>query len=630
MTVPAERQVRSGLTDGLEVVHRHQKTLPGSPGVYRMANAQGEVLYVGKAHNLKKRVKNYVNASKLSIRLQRMVAETRTMEFVTTHTEVEALLLESNLIKKLKPRYNVLFRDDKTFPHIFVSEEHDFAQVSKHRGNQVKHGRYFGPFASAGAVARTLAALQRAFLLRNCSDTVFANRTRPCLQYQIKRCSAPCVGRIGKEGYRAMVKQACNFLEGRSREVNSALAKQMEAASNDLDFETAGSIRDRIRALAHVQSHQDINISGIKDADVIGVFQQGTHSCVQVFIFRGGCNFGNHAYFPRHSAKIDPELVLAAFLGQFYENKIPPPLILLSHEPKDWQLIAEALSFRAKRIVHLKVPKRGTKLKPVKHALTNAREALARHMSESGSQRRLLDGLAKILQMDTSPERIEVYDNSHIQGTNAVGAMIVAGAEGFLKSAYRKFNIRTVGKGEGAVAGDDYAMMREVMSRRFKRAIKEDPDRREDMWPDLVIIDGGKGQLSSAMDVMAELGINDITLLGIAKGPKRKAGQERLYLPEREAFSLDQRDPVFYFLQRLRDEAHRYAISAHRARRAKALVQSPLDQIPGIGATRKRALLRHFGSARAVARAGLEALEAVEGVNITTANNIYNFFNENS
>ena len=477
-------------------------------------------------------------------------------------------------------------------------------------------------------VNRTLAALQRAFLLRNCSDTVFASRTRPCLQYQIKRCSAPCVGRIAKRDYAALAAQAYSFLEGHSHEVQTALAKQMEAASTAREFETAASIRDRIHALTQVQARQDINISGIKDADIIAIFQQGGHSCVQAFIFRGGCNFGNHAYFPNHDRNIAPEDVLAAFLGQYYENKVPPPLVLLSHVPTEHTLIAEALSLRADRNVRITAPKRGIKLKPVEHALTNAREALARRLSESASQRKLLEGLAAALTLETPPERIEVYDNSHIQGTAAVGAMIVAGPEGLTKSAYRKFTIRTVGGGDEAAAGDDYAMMREVLTRRFKRALKEDPDRSEGIWPDLVILDGGGGQLSIATQVLTELGIDDVTLLAIAKGPDRNAGRERLYMEGRSGFTLDRRDPVLYFLQRLRDEAHRFAIGTHRARRAKGLIRSPLDEVPGIGAMRKRALLQHFGSGRTVARAGLADLEAVDGVSTTVAKKIYNFFHE--
>ncbi len=626
--VPAVGQLSGALAAGMAVVREHLKTLPASSGVYRMLNVRGEALYVGKAHNLKRRVTTYSNPSKLSIRLQRMVTETTAMEFVTTHTEVEALLLESNLIKTLKPRYNVLFRDDKSFPHIFITEEHDFPQVSKHRGARNKRGRYFGPFASAGAVNRTLTALQRAFLLRNCSDAVFTSRTRPCLQYQIKRCSAPCVGRIGKADYAALTAQAYSFLEGRSHEVQATLARQMDAASSSLEFETAAAVRDRIRALAHVQARQDINITGIKDADVIAVYQRGGHSCVQAFIFRGGCNFGNHAYFPSHDRNIGPEDVLGAFLGQFYENKAPPPLVLVSHEPTEWQLIADALSLRADRKVVVAVPKRGVKRKPIDHASTNARAALARRLAESASQRKLLEELAAALRLEAPPERIEVYDNSHIQGSDAVGAMIVAGAEGFMKSAYRKFTIRSLGGDSGPTAGDDYAMVREVLTRRFQRALKEDPDRGEGMWPDLVIIDGGKGQLSIAEQVLTDLGIDDVALLGIAKGPDRNAGRERLYMSKRTGFSLDRRDPVLYFLQRLRDEAHRFAIGTHRARRSKGLTRSPLDEVPGIGAVRKRALLQHFGSARTVSRAGLADLEAVDGVSTTVARKIYNFFHE--
>lgn len=625
---PVEQESSEGLSFGVRVIRRYAAILPGKPGVYRMINRQEEALYVGKAHNLKKRVATYSNPSKLPIRLQRMIAETFSMDFVTTHNEVEALLLESNLIKKLKPRYNVILRDDKSLPYIFVSVEHDFPQVTKHRGAKTRLGQYFGPFASAGAVNQTLTALQRAFLLRNCSDSMFANRTRPCLQYQIRRCSAPCVNRITKREYKLLTNQARSFLEGHSHEVQAILAEQMETSSAALEFEKAALVRDRIRALTYVQTKQDINISDIKDADIIAVFQQGSHSCVQAFIFRGGCNFGNHAYFPKHGPSNDPEEILGAFLGQFYENKVPPPLILLSHKPMELQLITEALSLRADRKVTITTPKRGIKRKPVEHALINAREALARHLSESASQRKLLRDLATALSLDSTPDRIEVYDNSHIHGTDQVGAMIVAGVDGLTKSAYRKFIIRTVGGSNQAKAGDDYAMMREVLTRRFKRALKEDPDRNGGNWPDLVIIDGGKGQLSIASQVLTGLGIEDVSLLAIAKGPNRRAGREKLYIKGHPSFTLDRRDPVLYYLQRLRDEAHRFAIGAHRTRRRNALQNSPLNEISGIGKARKRALLRHFGSTRTISRAGLADLVVVEGISTAMAKNIYNYFHE--
>ncbi|MDP6389912.1 MAG: excinuclease ABC subunit UvrC [Alphaproteobacteria bacterium] len=615
----------------METIKTQLRTLPGSPGVYRMLDRRGDALYVGKAHNLKKRVATYAQASKLPVRLQRMVAETISLEVVTTHTEVEALLLEANLINRLRPRYNVLLRDDKSFPYILITGDHDFPQIAKHRGEQKREGHYFGPFATVGAVNRTITALQRAFLLRNCADTIFHGRQRPCLQYQIKRCSAPCVGRIGRDDYAALVDLAHDFLAGRSRQVQEALAGQMQAASDDLAFETAAAIRDRIRALTQVQAHQDINIRGLDEADVIAIHQQGGQSCVQVFFFRAGRNFGNRAYFPSHDRDAEADEVLAAFIGQFYEKRPPPKLVLLDRDPVDRALITEALAIRAERKVRLLVPKRGEKRRPVEHALANARDALARRMAASASHRKLLEGLAETLRLDAAPERIEVYDNSHIQGANAVGGMIVAGVDGLQKNAYRKFNIRGERPGREEAGGDDYAMMREVLTRRFKRAIKEDPDREQGQWPDLVLIDGGRGQLSAAQEVFADLGIDDVALLAIAKGPERNAGRERLYLPDRgKPILLGPRDPVLYFLQRLRDEAHRFAIGSHRARRAKGIAASPLDDIPGIGAKRKKALLMHFGSAREVARAGLADLAAVDGISNNVASKIYGYFHEDT
>ena len=624
--VPGNSEGHRGLATGAAVIQSYLQTLPTTPGVYRMLNQRGDALYVGKAHQLRKRVATYASPSKLPIRLQRMIAETRSMEFVTTHTEVEALLLESNLIKKLRPRYNVLLRDDKTFPHILITGDQDFAQLMKHRGARKREGRYFGPFASAGAVNRTIAALQRAFLLRNCSDSIFRSRTRPCLQFHIKRCSAPCVGRISQEDYAALVGEAHEFLTGHSGKVQARLAQRMEEASAALAFEVAGRLRDRIRALTQVQAHQDINLSGLDDADVIALHQEGGQSCVQVFFFRGGRNYGNRAYFPSHDRHLEPEAVLSAFVGQFYDNKPPPRIVLLSHALAEHELIAEALSTRAERKVQLLTPRRGDKRKPVEHATANAREALGRRLAESTTHRRALDALAKRLDLDNAPARIEVYDNSHIQGSNAIGAMIVSGPDGLMKNAYRKFNIKTVGAGGDAKAGDDYAMMREVLTRRFTRALKEDPDRSEGNWPDLVVVDGGRGQLGIAEEVFAELGIDDVHLLGVAKGPDRNAGRERFYVPGGGGFTLPPRDPLLYFIQRLRDEAHRFAITTHRAKRAREITASPLDELEGVGAKRKKALLLHFGSARNVARAGLADLEAVGGISKAVAEKIYGHF----
>jgi len=628
--IPGKNAPRGGLATGVDVIEAHLATLPGSPGVYRMLGERGEALYVGKARNLRKRVANYTKPDKQPIRLQRMIAATRAMEFVTTHTEVEALLLESNMVKRLKPRYNVLLRDDKSFPYVLITDDHEYPQVIKHRGAQTRKGRYFGPFASAGAVNRTIVTLQRAFLLRNCSDSVFSTRTRPCLQYQIKRCSAPCVNKIGRDDYAALVEQAHDFLAGHSGQVQSRLAADMQDASDALEFERAAVLRDRINALSHVRAHQDINVQGITDADVIALHQEGGQCCVQVFFFRDGRNYGNRAFFPSQTRSVESAELLAAFVGQFYDRVVPPKLILLSDKLAEASLLAEALSVRADRKVRLETPQRGARRKLIDHARQNARDALSRRMAESASHRKLLDSLAETLDLDTPPNRIEVYDNSHIQGTNAVGCMIVAGPDGLMKNAYRKFNIRgDCDKNAAPVAGgDDYAMMREVLSRRFSRALKEDPDRERGTWPDLVVIDGGKGQLSIVREVFADLGIDDVTLLGIAKGPDRNAGRETLHLAGRAPFTLSERDPVLYFLQRLRDEAHRFAIGTHRARRAKSLTASPLDEVPGIGSKRKKALLLHFGSAQAVAAAGLADLEAVDGISHTVAQKIYGHFNE--
>jgi excinuclease ABC subunit C len=638
----------TGVAAGVATIRDALRSMPASPGVYRMLDRRGDALYVGKARSLKSRVQNYAHPAGLSNRLRRMIAETAAIEIVVTHTEAEALLLECNLIKRLMPRYNVLLRDDKSFPFIHLTAGHDFPQLTKFRGARTKEGSYFGPFASAGSVNRTLVTLQKAFLLRSCSDSVFATRTRPCLLYQIKRCSAPCVGYIAREDYAALIEQANTFLSGRSDDVQQRLAAEMEGAANALDFEAAALVRDRIRALSLVQGHQDIHVAGVVDADVIAAHQEGGQTCVQVFFFRGGQNWGNRAYFPSHDRQLSVEEVLTSFVGQFYDNRAKPPLVLLSHRLVEQDLVEEALSLGGPRVT-LAVPQRGDKKRLIDRILATAREALGRRLAESASQRQLLDGVAAAFGIDRPLHRIEVYDNSHIQGTNAVGAMIVAGPDGLIKNAYRKFTIRgsplsrTVGEGpelregaEGRLAtviraggnagGDDYAMMREVLQRRFARAIKEDPERDGGTWPDLILIDGGQGQLNIARGVLEELGIADVAIVGIAKGPDRNAGRERFFLPGRVPFSLDPRDPVLYFLQRLRDEAHRFAIGTHRAKRTKALGRSPLDEIGGVGARRKQSLLHHFGSARAVARAGLGELERVSGINKTVAKKIYDHF----
>lgn len=611
---------------GATVLRDALTTMPGTPGVYRMLDAKGDALYVGKARNLKRRVSQYLQFHRMPHRLLRMVAETRKMEIVSTHTEVEALLLESNLIKRLKPRFNVLLRDDKSFPYIALIEDHDFPQVTKHRGSRDRKGSYYGPFASAGSVNQTLTAMQRAFLLRSCNDSIFTTRTRPCLLYQIKRCSAPCVGRISKEDYAGLMAEAKAFLEGRSRDAQEKLAARMQAASDAMDFETAAMYRDRIRALTAVQARQDINVDDLGDCDVIALASEGGQTCLQVFFFRGGRNYGNRAYFPRHDKSQDEADIVQAFLGQFYDDKPPPPLLALSHEPPERELIEEALSEKAGRRVRILVPERGTKRKPVEHALANAREALARRLAETGAQAKLLAGVAEVFGLDAPPKRIEVYDNSHIQGAHAIGGMVVAGPEGFIKNQYRKFNIKGDGKSDVAAGGDDFAMMREVFERRFGRALREDPDRSGGTWPDLVLIDGGEGQLNAAIGVLTELGIDDLNLVGVAKGPDRNAGRERFFVPGRAPFQLEPRDPVLYYLQRLRDEVHRFAIGGHRTRRAGAIQSSALDEIPGIGPRRKKALLLHFGSSAAVKRAGLADLAAVPGVGPDAAKKIYDHF----
>jgi len=610
------------LAAGVAVIQGFLATLGDGPGVYRMLNGRGDVLYVGKAKNLKKRVVAYTKPDRQALRIQRMIAETAAMEVVTTRTEVEALLLESTLIKSLGPRYNILLKDDKTFPHILITADHDWPQVVKHRGARTRPGEYFGPFASAGSVNQALAALQRAFLLRSCTDSVFAARTRPCLLFQIKRCSAPCADRITPEAYRELVEGARSFLSGQSQRIRHDLTARMEAASEALEFEEAALFRDRLRALARVQGSPESGAEGLENADVVALHQAGGASSVQVFFFRAGCHCGNRAYFPSHSRDAEAPEVMAAFLGQFYADRPPPPEILLNIAPAEAGIVAEALSEKARHKVTLLLPKRGDRKRLIDHATDNARDALARRLAESGAWRQLLDGVATALGLDAPPQRIEVYDNSHIQGSDAVGAMIVAGPEGLLKSAWRKFNIRST----TLTPGDDFGMMREVLTRRLSRAQKEDPDRERGHWPDLILVDGGQGQLTSALAVLEELGIDDLAIVGIAKGPDRDAGRERFFIPGREPFMLPLRDPVLYFLQRLRDEAHRFAIGTHRARRSQGLVRSTLDEVAGIGARRKKALLTHFGSARAVAEAALSELEAVEGISRTMAKKLHDHF----
>ncbi len=611
---------------GHEVIQDYLRTLDGSPGVYRMLNTASEVLYVGKARNLKARVSNYARPSGHSGRIARMIHETASMMFLTTRTELEALLLEQNLIKQLKPRYNVLLRDDKSFPNILISSEHPFPQIKKHRGKKSEKGAYFGPFASAGAVNRTLNQLQKVFLLRNCSDSMFESRTRPCLQFQIKRCSAPCVAKISAEGYGTLVADATRFLEGKTTSVQADLAKAMTEASGNMEFERAAALRDRIRALTQVQQTQGINPQGVAEADVVALHLEHGQACVQVFFIRANQSWGNRDFYPKTGAGAEEPEIMEAFLTQFYDDKEPPRLVLLSHPVENPDLVAEALAIRAGRKVELAVPLRGEKAELVENAARNARESLARRMAESTTQNKLLTGLAEAFDLDTPPQRIEVYDNSHIQGTNAVGGMIVAGADGFLKSQYRKYNI----KSDAGANSDDFGMMKEVLTRRFERLLKEDPERKSDMWPDLLLIDGGAGQVSAVAEIMNELGVEDIPMVGVAKGIDRDAGKEEFHRPGERPFALQRNDPVLYFIQRLRDEAHRWAIGAHRAKRAKAVSLTPLDDIPGIGATRKRALLQHFGSAKAVARAGLSDLQAVDGISEAMAKTIADYFSAKS
>jgi excinuclease ABC subunit C len=614
---------------GAEIIRDFVTRLPGKPGVYRMFDAKGDVIYVGKARNLKNRVSNYTRLAGHTNRIATMIALTANMEFVTTTTEAEALLLEANLIKKLKPRYNVILRDDKSFPYILIARDHAVAQLTKHRGARARAGNYYGPFASAGAVNRSINTLQKAFLLRSCTDSVFANRTRPCLLFQIKRCSAPCVNYIAPEAYQELVAEAEAFLAGKSQAVKADLAKQMEAAAEALDFETAARYRDRIQAMSFVTAQQGINPQTVDEADVFGLAQEGGQTCVQVFFFRSGQNWGTRAYYPRADKALEAAEVFAAFLAQFYDDKPVPKLVLLSHQIEERDLLEEALSAHAGHRVEVAVPQRGEKKLLVDHAMTNAREALGRRLAESSSQARLLDGVARVFQLEAPPRRIEVYDNSHIQGSNPVGGMIVAGPDGFIKSQYRKFNIRSAD-----VAQDDFGMMREVLTRRFSRLLKEQADAAADTddgdaaWPDLVLIDGGQGQLSAAKAVLDELGLSDLPVAGVAKGPDRDAGREHFYVTGKPSFMLEARDPVLYYIQRLRDEAHRFAIGSHRARRGKSMAANPLDEIAGIGPARKKALLRAFGSAKAVSRASAADLAGIEGVSKALAQSIYDHFHD--
>ena len=609
---------------GVNLIQKYVRQLDTSPGVYRMLDAQARVLYVGKARNLKARVSNYARPTGHSSRIARMISETSQMMFLTTKTETEALLLEQNLIKQLKPRYNVLLRDDKSFPNILVTTKHEFPQIKKHRGAKKEKGAYYGPFASAGAVNKSLNQLQRVFQLRNCSDAMFETRTRPCLQYQIKRCSGPCVGRISARDYQASVKDAQRFLSGKSTEIQESLASQMAQASEAMEFERAAALRDRIRAMTQVQTNQGINPRTVSEADVIALHIEGGQACVQVFFIRANQNWGNRDFYPRISADHSHAEVLEAFVGQFYSSKEAPRQLILSHDIENADLVSAALSEAAGHKVELIYPQRGEKFELVSGALRNAKESLALRMSETATQAKLLRGIAEAFALDEAPKRIEVFDNSHIQGAYAVGAMIVSGPDGFLKNQYRKFNIR----GDDLTPGDDFGMMKEVMTRRFTRLIKEDPERTSESWPDLLLIDGGAGQVSAVAEILETLGVEDVPMVGVAKGVDRDHGKEEFYIPGRSVFALQRNDPVLYFVQRMRDEAHRFAIGTHRAKRAKAISANPLDDIAGIGASRKRALLAHFGSAKAVSRANLADLKAVDGISAAMAEKIYDFFHE--
>src|SRR6187200_1991060 len=627
------------LAAGRAALLRHAKLSPSAPGVYRMLDAAGEVLYVGKAKNIKKRITSYTRPTGHDTRIERVIASTASVEFVTTATETEALLLEANLIKRLRPRFNVLLRDDKSFPYILITSDHWAPQILKHRGARRRAGRYYGPFASAGAVNRTINALERAFLLRSCSDSYLEARTRPCLLFQIKRCSAPCTREIDFAGYCELVKEANEFLSGRSQSVQKEMAREMDKASATLDYERAAIYRDRLSALSAIQSHQGINPRSTDEADVFAVHQAGGYSCVEVFFFRTGQNWGNRAYFPKADRSIGAGEVLGAFLAQFYDDKPPPRLILVSHDFEERTLLAEALTAKSGRKVEVSAPQRGERKELVQHALANAREALARKLADTSSQQKLLGALKETFSLPHPPGRIEVYDNSHIGGTNAVGAMVVAGPDGFRKNQYRKFNIRS----SDLTPGDDYGMMREVLERRFKRLLEENPrvvannvrdlitgGAEDQFWPDLLLIDGGLGQLNAAQDTLTALGIVDVAVVAIAKGPDRDAGRETFFMAGRAPFKLPPRDPLLYFIERLRDEAHRFAVGSHRTRRKKDIREAGLQEIPGIGPTRKRALLRHFGTVKAIERASLPDLAQVSGISAETARKIYEFFHESA
>ncbi|MEN8834343.1 MAG: excinuclease ABC subunit UvrC [Pacificibacter sp.] len=619
-TEPQEQQIPKGH----KVIEGYLRQIDGSPGVYRMLDPEHNVLYVGKARHLKNRVSSYARPHGHSARIARMISETSQMMFLTTRTETEALLLEQNLIKQLKPRYNVLLRDDKSFPNIMVTKDHDFPQITKHRGKKTRKAAYYGPFASAGAVNRTLHQLERVFLLRNCSNSEFEGRTRPCLQYQIKRCTAPCVGKISKEDYLEMVSDAEKFLQGKDKGMQQRLAAQMQEASEAMEFERAAALRDRIKAMTQVQTAQGINPRTVTEADVIGLHMEGGQACVQVFFIRANQNWGNRDFYPRIAADNNASEVLTAFIGQFYDKKEPPRQLILSHGIEDVDLMQEALSGKLGQKVEIIHPQRGEKSELVTFALRNARESLGRKMSESAAQAKLLKGVAEAFDLPEVPTRIEAYDNSHIQGAHAVGAMVVAGPDGFIKSQYRKFNI----KDETLTPGDDFGMMKEVLTRRFQRLLKDDPERKGDTWPSLLLIDGGAGQVSAVQEIMDELGVADIAMVGVAKGEFRDHGKEEFYRTGKRPIALQRNDPVLYFIQRIRDEVHRFAIGTHRAKRSKAMIANPLDGVPGVGATRKRALLAHFGSAKAVARANLADLKAVEGISSKVAQTIYDFFHE--
>ena len=610
---------------GIAAIRNVLKTLPLKPGVYRMHDARGDVLYVGKARALKNRVGNYVQIDRLPNRLRRMVALTRSMTIVTTNSEAEALLLEAQLIKRYRPAYNVLLRDDKSFPFILLRADHPFPRIQKHRGARRHKGQYYGPFASAGSVNQTLNALQKLFLLRSCTDSFFNNRDRPCLLYQIKRCSAPCVGRIDDTAYDSLVADAKSFLDGKSSAVQAKLAKEMESAAEVLDFERAAMVRDRLRALTFIQGSQAINAEGVGDADIFALAHRNGVMGIQAFFIRGGQNWGHRSFFPAHVAEMSEDEVLTSFLAQFYEDVPPAKSIFVDRQLTEADLLAQALSERAERKIEISMPQRGDRVRLVKQATRNAEEALDRRLAESTTQGKLLQEVADLFELPEPPRRIEVYDNSHIQGTNALGAMIVAGPEGFIKGQYRKFNI----KNPDTAPGDDFAMMREVMARRFGRLMEDNEPERDANWPDLVLIDGGKGQMSSVMQIVRELGVEDVAFIGVSKGPDRHAGRETFHFPDGREFTLPVNAPVMFYLQRLRDEAHRFAIGAHRAKRSKAITVSPLDEVPGIGPSRKKALLMHFGTARAVRNASLEDLQKAPGVSAAVAQTVYDYYHSN-